>query len=187
VKVSKRGQPLLVFAMLGCMLCSRAADPIRASSDPTRGHTPGQVTGAPRTHAVDPPEVDSPRGPQLVPDEQAPVAADLQRLAKLFVRYAVGGSDTFPHWESVSMAIGGQPVMSIDDIAAALSHREIWKTCPADWEVYGASSSGGSPRSNQRRCCERCLAGLLSGVRRRHVCADQERSATSRTPSRSQT
>lgn len=30
--------------------------------------------------------------------------------------------------------------MSIDDIGAALSNREIWKICPADWEVYGASS-----------------------------------------------
>lgn len=30
--------------------------------------------------------------------------------------------------------------MSIDDIGAALSNREIWKICAVDWEVYGASS-----------------------------------------------
>ena len=85
-------------------------------------------------------EHDSPRRPQLVQDEQAPVAPDLQRLTKMFVRYAVGDSDTFPHYESVSMSIGGEPVLSIDDISAALSNRRIWKICPADWEVYGASS-----------------------------------------------
>lgn len=85
-------------------------------------------------------EDDSPKSPPLVKDTQAPVAADLQRLAEKFVIYAVGGSDSFPHRESVSMAIGGQPVVSVDDIDAALSHREIWKVCPADWEVYGASS-----------------------------------------------
>lgn len=85
-------------------------------------------------------EYDSPRRPQLVQDEQAPVAPDLRRLIKMFVRYAVGDSDTFPHWESVSMVIGGQPVQSIDDISAALSNRQIWKICPADWDMYGASS-----------------------------------------------
>jgi hypothetical protein len=72
-------------------------------------------------------------------DERAPVARDLQRLAKMFVRYAVGDSDSFPHRESVSMSIGGQTVVSIDDIDA-LSDRGIWTVCPADWEVYGASS-----------------------------------------------
>ena len=29
---------------------------------------------------------------------------------------------------------------SVDDISAALTAREIWSICPADWEVYGASS-----------------------------------------------
>ncbi len=66
----------------------------------------------------------------------------------MFVRYAVGDSDTFPHWESVSMAISGQPVLSIDDIAAALSNRKIWKICPADWDVYGASSCPVDPITN---------------------------------------
>lgn len=87
-----------------------------------------------------PSEDDSPRSPPLMQDAQTPVASDLKRLAKMFVRYAVGDSDSFPHWESVSMSIGGQPVVSIDDIVAALSNREIWKICPYDWQAYGASS-----------------------------------------------
>ncbi len=81
----------------------------------------------------------SPR-PLLVQDDQDPVATDLARLVEQFVAYAVGASDTFPHWESVSMSLGGQPVVSIDDIIAALSMRRIWKICPADWNGYGASS-----------------------------------------------
>lgn len=86
------------------------------------------------------PEEDSPQSPQLVQDAQAPVASDLQRLAEIFVRYAVGDSASFPHRESVSMAIGGEMAMSVDDLDAALSNPEIWRVCPADWEVYGASS-----------------------------------------------
>ena len=131
-----RGQALLMSAVLGSLLCSCTADPMHAVSDPP----PGQVSGVPRTHAADPPEDDSPRSPQLAQDAQAHVASDLQRLAKMFVRYAVGDSDSFPHWESVSMAIGGQAMSSIDDIVAGRPNRDIWKICPADWDVYGASS-----------------------------------------------
>lgn len=69
----------------------------------------------------------------LVPDDQSPVSRDLERLAKRFVRYALGDAHAFPHWESVSMSLGGEPVVSIDDIAAALSQRRVWKICPADW------------------------------------------------------
>ena len=132
----RRAQPLLVSAALGCILCSCAEEPIHANSD----SSPTQVTGAPRTYGFDPPKDDSRQRPQLVQDEQALVAADLQRLAKLFVRYAVGDANNFPHWKSVSMAIGGRAVLSIDDIASALPNREIWKICPAGWDLYGASS-----------------------------------------------
>jgi hypothetical protein len=38
------------------------------------------------------------------------------------------------------MALGGQAVVSIDDISAALANRATWQICPADWKVYGASS-----------------------------------------------
>lgn len=86
------------------------------------------------------PSEDPTQRPQLVQDEEAPVAADLHRLAEMFVRYAIGNARGFPHWESVSMAIGGRAVLSIDDISAALSNREIWKICPADWDSYGAAS-----------------------------------------------
>ena len=40
----------------------------------------------------------------------------------------------------MSLSIGGQTVVAIDDLEAALSNRSIWKICPADWEIYGASS-----------------------------------------------
>jgi hypothetical protein len=38
------------------------------------------------------------------------------------------------------MSLGGEPVVSVDDISAALSQRRIWRICPADWDLYGASS-----------------------------------------------
>lgn len=76
----------------------------------------------------------------MVQDDQDPVAPDLQRLAKSFVGYAVGDSIAFPHGESVSLSLGGEPVVAIDDLAAAVSTRKIWKICPADWDLYGASS-----------------------------------------------
>lgn len=108
----------------------------------TDGHCPpeGHSAGVPQTEAADAPQGHSSQGPQLVQDAHAPVAHDLQRLAKMFARYAVGKSDSFPHWESVSMSIGGQSFASIDDIEAALSSRAIWRGCPGDWEAYGASS-----------------------------------------------
>ncbi|MDN4162983.1 hypothetical protein [Nocardioides abyssi] len=52
----------------------------------------------------------------------------------------LGDSRSFPHGESVSMSLGGEPVVSVDDMAAALSQRRIWQICPADRDVYGASS-----------------------------------------------
>jgi hypothetical protein len=57
-----------------------------------------------------------------------------------FVGYAVGDQESFPHAASVSMAIGGETVLSMDAVAAALSNREIWRICPGDWTGYGASS-----------------------------------------------
>jgi hypothetical protein len=80
----------------------------------------------------------SPEGEE--PTRVVEVAPDLVRLAEEFVAYAVGDADSFPHWESVSMAIGGEGVKSIDDIGAALSNRDIWKMCPGDWEGYAAAS-----------------------------------------------
>lgn len=38
------------------------------------------------------------------------------------------------------MSLGGQVVLSIDDIVAALSNRRIWRVCPSDWDGYGAAS-----------------------------------------------
>jgi hypothetical protein len=77
---------------------------------------------------------------QLAEDPQAPVEDDLERLVKGWVRYAMGEAETFPHWESITMAVGGQTAVAVDDVAAALSNRDIWKRCPAGWEIYGASS-----------------------------------------------
>lgn len=76
----------------------------------------------------------------MAADPNVPVAPDLKRLAEEFVTYAVSDSESFPHDNSVSLAIGGQTVQSIDDIAAALSDRNIWKICPADWDSYAAAS-----------------------------------------------
>jgi hypothetical protein len=73
-------------------------------------------------------------------DTRAPVAPDLERLVRSFVRYALGDADSFPHGNSVSLAIGGLVVVSVDDFSAALSNRGIWKICPADYEIYAAVS-----------------------------------------------
>lgn len=132
----RRVQLVMLSAVLGFVLSACATEPNPVPQDPS----PAKTTPAPIAPQVDLPEDDPIQRPQLVQDRNAPVAPDLERLAKTFVRYAVGDSDTFPHWESVSMAIGGQAVLSIDDIVAALPNRDIWKICPADWEVYGASS-----------------------------------------------
>lgn len=133
----RNAQVSLVSVVLGCMLCSCGTEQPRPGSDPP---VSTRVTEASRTAPVDPPKDESSRRPQLVQNRQAPVAPDLQRLVKTFVRYAVGDSDTLPHRESVSMALGGQVVLSIDDIVAALPNREIWKICPDGWDLYGASS-----------------------------------------------
>lgn len=128
--------PWLVSAVLAAVLCSCATDPTRASPDPA----PERRVGAPSANADETPNGDASRTVQLVRDVQAPVGSDLARLARRFVKYAVGDADSFPHAESVSMAIGGEEVVSVDDMDAALSNREIWRICPADWEGYGASS-----------------------------------------------
>ena len=76
----------------------------------------------------------------MAADPNVPVAPDLRQLAEEFVTYAVGDAESFPHYDSVTLSIGGQTVVSIDNIAAALSNRDIWKTCPADWEGYAAGT-----------------------------------------------
>jgi len=77
--------------------------------------------------------------PLLVEDRAGRVPDDLERLAAAFVRYAVEEADTLPHADSVTFALGGQVAKAVDDIAAALPNRNVWKTCPADWDYYGAS------------------------------------------------
>lgn len=125
--------------------CGTADTEVRATpATPAPTASDSSARPLPSTHQPTPSESRTPtagsRRPSLVEDKQAPVADDLERLAEAFVGYAVGDSDTFPHWESVSMTLGGEPVVSIDDISAALSTRRIWRICPADWDVYGASS-----------------------------------------------
>lgn len=113
---------------------------VRVTEDGTTRTVPVAVGQAlPQTDAADPDGGRSPQ-PQLVEDERAPVPPDLDRLVESFVWYAVGGVDTFPHADWVSMSIGGEEVQSVDDFSVALRNREIWSICPADWDGYGASS-----------------------------------------------
>lgn len=133
----RRAWLLLAFVALAGLLYSCATD--NALPNSVDRPTPA-VTETPTSEAADPLDGHSPRRPPLMPNRRAPVARDLQRLATMFVGYAVRDSDTFPHGESVSMAIGGHAVLTVDDIAAALSNREIWEICPTDWHVYGATS-----------------------------------------------
>ena len=132
------GATLFIGALtFGCGTAETEVEPTsnNDSSSDARSISPQEPT---TSESIGPtPDV---QRPILLEDNQDPVAPDLGRLAETFVKYAVGDSNTFAHWESVSMSLGGEPVVSIDDIAAALSQRRIWKICPADWDVYGASS-----------------------------------------------
>ena len=130
-----------LFIALLAFGCGTAGTEVAATadSDPTsdvRSTSPQQSTSS---ESVDS-GPDSQRPPDLTGDSRNPVRPDLERLARMFVKYAVGSSDTFAHRESVSMSLGGEQVVSIDDIVAALSQRKIWRVCPADWDVYGAAS-----------------------------------------------
>lgn len=78
-------------------------------------------------------------GRVLLTDDGEPVARDLERLVRQFVDYAVEQADDFPYANSVTMSLGGQAAVVVDDIAATLPNRNIWEVCPADWDFYGAS------------------------------------------------
>lgn len=134
--MSTRAHPWLAPVLLACLLASCAVDAEPVGS----GRSHGQATGASRPELVEPSEVEVPRSPQLVQDAAAPVDPDLRRLAKRFVEYADGGADAFPHAESLSLSVGGTNALSLDDLDAVLSDREIWRVCPSHWEVYGAAS-----------------------------------------------
>ncbi len=129
-----RGRVTLVAATLvvGMLAsgCGVAENEVGATPD-SDSSSEGRSTPA---HQPTPRESPDPgaasQRPMLVQDGHAPVADDLERLAESFVSYAVGDSNAFPHWESVSMSLGGEQVVSIDNIAAALSTRRIWKICP---------------------------------------------------------
>ena len=132
------GTALLVGVLAcGCETAETEAGPTTDDDSPadTRSNLPQQPTSSRSFEAGD-----ASQRPILLEDKSNQADPDLERLTQLFVKYAVGDSNTFPHWESVSMSLGGEPVVSIDDIVAALSQRKIWKICPADWDVYGASS-----------------------------------------------
>ena len=77
---------------------------------------------------------------KLAEDPRAPVAEDLERLVEAWVRYAMRGADTFPHGGSISLAVGGHAAAAVDDVAAALSDRGVWRRCPPGRDIYGASS-----------------------------------------------
>lgn len=142
---------LLVLA--GCGSTTDTTASIAESSPPPAG-VPGATTsadpdpsGASETPTVEvpmfepsPSEITTVATVRMAEDPRAPVDDDLDRLVRAWVRYAMGDAETFPHWESISMAIGGQTVVAFDDVAAALSHRDMWKQCPADWDIYGAAS-----------------------------------------------
>jgi hypothetical protein len=107
-------------ALLACVLGSCEAESPIARPDPPSGASPGQ---------------------ESTQDAREPVADDLQRLADRFVGYAVGDARSFPHRESVSLAIGGEVVVSIDDVAAPLVDgrlvvirpRQEHRTCAGDF------------------------------------------------------
>ncbi len=127
-----------LVALLSACSTSPAAESTAAPPPQTSSPSVSPAPPPPRPKTSAPPPV----VPELIPDPDAPVDADLERLAREFTAYAVGASDDFPHWESVAMGLGGQVAVYIDDIVATLSQRKIWRICPADWKWYAA---GGCP------------------------------------------
>lgn len=125
------GLSLRVAALL---LVASATGCTEADTAPSATPAEPPLTGSSRLPAP----VVSGRVP-LSTDGEGPVARDMRRLIRQFVDYAVEQSDGFPLAESVTMSLGGETVKAVDDIAAALSDRRIWRICPADREYYGAS------------------------------------------------
>jgi hypothetical protein len=121
-----------VVVGLTLVACATQPSPRGASASEPRHPEPLGVPSHPTTR------VDQDQQPGQVAEGR--VASDLERLADRFTAYAVGDAASFPHRESVSMAIGGESVKSIDDIGAALSNRDIWRMCPGDWDGYAAAS-----------------------------------------------
>ena len=116
--------------------------PVRTNA-PGASHSEASETPSVETPPYEPPspsDITTVASVQLAENPQGPVDDDLERLITAWVTYAMGEAGTFPHWESISMAVGGQTVVAFDDVSAALSNRDIWKQCPADWDIYGASS-----------------------------------------------
>lgn len=124
--------PAAVLVGLALVACATESSPAGAEATPDSAAPSTARPSEPRTTTLD----DVRRSEH----KAAAVAPDLRRLADRFVAYAVGDADSFPHRESVSMAIGGAGVKSIDDIGPALSNRNIWKMCPGDWDGYAAAS-----------------------------------------------
>ncbi len=132
---SRRVALLPTAVLVGLILVACSAE-----SSPGGAEATGDSAAPSTARASEPPTITSDDDQQSGQEAKARIAPDLQRLADRFVAYAVGDSASFPHWESVSMAIGGEGVKSIDDIGAALSNRDIWKMCPGDWDGYAAAS-----------------------------------------------
>jgi hypothetical protein len=85
-------------------------------------------------------------GPQrsiLVPDGQAPVVGDLERLAESFVEYAVGESNTFPHVVCAPTRTGPVPSGRLVVIRPV----QEWRTCAGDFALARAADEQGRLRS----------------------------------------
>lgn len=122
---------LLSALTIGCTEADTDADtdagPSATPTEPSQASSPGPSE-----------PVASGRVP-IIAEGGGPVSRDLRRLVRQFVDYAVEQSDGFPLAESVTMFLGGETAKAIDDIAAAISDRRVWRICPAEWEYYGAS------------------------------------------------
>lgn len=143
-------QRLAVLEGAGFVVDRLGATP-SPSAEVAVGPEPGSVVeqGATLTLTVTPPPRADPEPgndhaalppPPLREDPEHPVGPVLERLARRFVAYAVGASDTFPHAGSISIAFRGERVASLDHLAAALPDRGIWRVCRPGSGRYAASS-----------------------------------------------
>ena len=113
----------------------------------TEADTDADTDGGPSATPTEPSRTASPRPSEPVASGRVPLSAeggepvsrDLRRLVRQFVDYPVEQSDAFPIAESITMSQYGETAKAIDDVAAAISDRRVWRICPAEWEYYGAS------------------------------------------------
>lgn len=117
---------LMVSILLAVLLtaCTPAAAPEPSS-------TPSQKPTAPSERPTE--EASTPADSWALP-------ADLRRLARTVIAYALEETDTLPVAESIWIGLDGQRIKAVDGMPDPLTDRRIWEVCPGTATAYAAFS-----------------------------------------------